>query len=223
VREGVRLLLRSRDYWLISLGSFTRYGSFVAIQGLWIGPWLADVVGLGPVAAGNLILVLNVGLVIGAPAGGWLSDHVLRSRKRVALLCLGGLGVTELALALAGRSMAWWTLALVLAAFGVASSFAQVLYAHVKDVMPARMAGMAMTGTNFFVMLGAATYTHVMGWILDRTAAPGGARTAAGYETAFLIAGVTVLVSFVAYLGTRDARSAPAAAKFPSADSAGRQ
>ena len=208
IRTSSALLLRSREFWLISFGSFTRYGSFVAIQGLWIGPWLADVVGLGKVDAANLILALNAGLVVGAPLGGWLSDHLLRSRKGVALLCLGGVGAAELALALAGRSMGRWTLALVLVAFGIASSFAQVLYAHVKDVMPARMAGMAMTGTNFFVMLGAASYLHAMGWLLDRTAAAGGARTAAGYETAFLIAGGTVLASFLAYLGTRDARPA---------------
>lgn len=205
VGESVARLLRSRDYWLISLGAFTRYGTFAAIQGLWVGPWLVDVVRLRPVAAANLILVLNVGLVVGAPLGGWLSDHVLRSRKRLALLCLGGLAVTELALALLGPRAAWWVVALDLAALGVASSFGQVLYAHVKDVMPARMAGMAMTSVNFFVMLGAAAYLHVMGWILDRSAGAGGARTPGGYAAAFLLAGGSAAVAFVAYLWTRDA------------------
>jgi sugar phosphate permease len=206
VGESAGRLLRSRDYWLISLGAFTRYGTFAAIQGLWVGPWLVDVVELAPVAAANLILVMNVGLVVGAPLGGWLSDHVLRSRKRLALVCLGGLAGAELALALLGRGSPGWLVAVDLAALGVASSFGQVLYAHVKDVMPARMAGMAMTSVNFFVMLGAATYLHVMGWILDRSAVAG-ARTAGGYEAAFLLAGGSAALAFVAYLWTRDARS----------------
>ena len=199
-----RLLLGSRDYWLISLGAFCRYGTFAAIQGLWVAPWLVDVVGLSPVRAANLIVIMNVGLVVGAPLGGWLSDHVLASRKRLALLGLGGLAAAELALAFLGRGSGWWTVALVLAVLGVASSFGQVLYAHVKDVMPEGMAGMAMTGVNFFVMLGAAAFLHVMGWILDARSLPGGARTAAGYEAAFLLAGVSTAVAFLAYFLTRD-------------------
>jgi MFS family permease len=204
--ESAALLLRSRDYWLISLGAFCRYGTFAAIQGLWVGPWLVDVLRLGPVRAANLILVMNVALVIGAPLGGWLSDHVLGSRKRLALLGLGGLAAAELALAFLGPGAGWWLVALVLAVLGAASAFGQVLYAHVKDVMPPRMAGMAMTSVNFFVMLGAAAFLHVMGWILDRSALPGGARTADGYHAAFLLAGVSVAVAFAAYFLTREAR-----------------
>jgi hypothetical protein len=81
-----------------------------------------------------------------------------------------------------------------------------VVYAHVKDVMPEGMAGMAMTGVNFFTMLGAATFLHAMGWILDRSALPGGARTPAGYQAAFLLAGGSVALAFVAYLLTSDPR-----------------
>jgi MFS family permease len=201
-----RLLLGSRDYWLISLGAFCRYGTFAAIQGLWVGPWLVDVAGLPPVRAANLILVMNVALAAGAPLGGWLSDHVLASRKRLALLGLGSLAAAELALAFLGSGTSWWTVAIVLAVLGVSSSFGQVLYAHVKDVMPEGMAGMAMTGVNFFVMLGAATFLHAMGWILDARSLPGGARTAAGYEAAFLLAGVSTAVAFLAYFRTRDPR-----------------
>jgi nitrate/nitrite transporter NarK len=204
VSAMARTLLGSRDYWLISLGAFCRYGTFAAIQALWIGPWLVDVVRLSPVRAANLIVVMNVALVVGAPLGGWLSDRVLGSRRRLALLGLGGVAATELALAVLGAGTGVLALALVLGALGLASSFGQVVYAHVKDVMPDRMAGMAMTGVNFFVMLGAATFLHVMGWILDRSALPGGGRTAHGYEVAFLLAGGSVAVAFVGYLFTRD-------------------
>jgi nitrate/nitrite transporter NarK len=204
ISASARTLLGSRDYWLISLGAFCRYGTFAGIQALWIGPWLVDVVRLSPVMAANLIVVMNVAVVVGSPLGGWLSDRVLASRKRLALLGLGGLAAAELALALLGPGAGVLVVVLVLVVIGVSSSFGQVVYAHVKDVMPERMAGMAMTGVNFFVMLGAATFLHVMGWILDRSALPGGARTAHGYELAFLLAGGSVAVAFVGYLLTRD-------------------
>jgi nitrate/nitrite transporter NarK len=122
-------LLGSRDYWLISLGAFCRYGSFVAVQGLWAGPWLVEVAGLSPLAAANLLLLLNLATVAGAPLGGWLSDRVLDSPRRVVLVALAGTALAEVALALSGRETGLWTLALLLAAFGATAAFGQVVYA----------------------------------------------------------------------------------------------
>jgi hypothetical protein len=79
--------------------------------------------------------------------------------------------------------------------------------------MPEGMAGMAMTSVNFFVMLGAATFLHAMGWILDATSLPGGARTAKGYEMAFLLAGASTALAFLAYFLTRDARPSSEASR----------
>jgi nitrate/nitrite transporter NarK len=199
-----RTLLTSRDFWLISVGAFCRYGTFVAIQGLWAGPYLIEVAGLSPVKAANVILLLNVAFVIGSPFGGWLSDRVLSSRKRLALMGLAGTGLAELALGLSGAHppLAW--IVLVLVFLGVTSSFGQVVYAHVKELMPVRMAGMAMTGVNFFTMFGAATFLHGMGWVLDH-ASENGQRGIEGYRAAFLAAAVTMAAAFALYLITREA------------------
>jgi nitrate/nitrite transporter NarK len=201
-----RTLLGSRDYWLISVGAFCRYGTFVAIQGLWVGPYLMEVAGLSPVASANLILLLNLAVVLGSPFGGWLSDRVFSSRKRLALMGLAGTGLAELALALSGpRPPVGW-LVVVLVFLGVTTAFGQVVYAHVKELMPLRMSGMAMTGVNFFTMFGAATFLHAMGWVLDR-ASGGGPRGLEGYRAAFLAAAVSMAVAFALYLTTREARS----------------
>jgi len=205
LRRMAATLLGSRDYWLISLGAFCRYGSFVAIQGLWAGPYLVEAVGLSPLQAANLILLLNLSFVAGAPLGGWLSDRVLDSRKRLALIGLGGTALAEAALAFGGRGTGLFTAALVLVVLGVTSSFGQVVYAHVKEVMPPGMSGMAMTGVNFFVMLGAAAFLHGMGWVLDQGVA-GAVRSQAGYRAAFLLAAGAVALSFLGYGATRERR-----------------
>ncbi len=205
LRRMAATLLGSRDYWLISLGAFCRYGSFAALQGLWAGPWLVEVAGLSPLAAANLLLLLNLSFVAGAPLGGWLSDRVLDSRRRLVLVGLAGTAVAEVALAFGGRETGLPTLALLMAALGVTASFGQVIYAHAREVMPPAMSGMAMTGVNFFVMLGAATFLHGMGWVLDR--GPGPARSPAGYRAAFLLAAGAVALSFLGYLATRERRA----------------
>ena len=67
------------------------------------GPYLIDVVGLSMLQAANLILLLNLSFVLGAPLGGWLSDRVLSSRKRLSLVGLAGTALAEVALAFFGR------------------------------------------------------------------------------------------------------------------------
>jgi|Deesub1362A_J573_1020465.scaffolds.fasta_scaffold00062_31 sugar phosphate permease len=198
--ERFRTLLTSREYWLISLGTFFRYGTFVAIQGLWIGPYLMDGVGLSPVMAGNLLLILNLGLILGSPVGGWLSDRVFGSRKGVVLVGLVGMASTVLALSQGWGTAYLWVLGGILFLLGASQTSGMVMYAHIKEVMPQGMTGMALTGTNFFTMLGAGLCVHGMGWIVEHWAAPGGG----GYDAAFLAGFLGTGIALVLYLFTRE-------------------
>ncbi len=208
VRSAVAQLVTSRDYWLISFGAFCRYGAFVSIQALWAGPYLIEVAGLTPLRAANLLLVLNVAFVVGAPLGGWLSDRLFASRKRPVLLALTGTagGVAALGLLGGGAPPSVASLAVVLALLGALSSFGQVAWPHIRDLMPERMAGMAMSGVNFFNMLGAAAFLHGTGWMLERAAGPAGVRGPEQYRRAFLAVAAVVGVALALYALTRDAR-----------------
>jgi nitrate/nitrite transporter NarK len=199
-----RRLFGDRDYWLISLGAFCRYGSFVAIQGLWAAPFLAEVAGLSAIASANLILLLNVAFIVGSPIGGWLSDRVLSSRKNVMLLALAGTAVAVLALALAGPGTRIWMLGAILVLLGGASAFGQIVYAHIRQLMPPRMEGMAMTGVNVFTMLGGAVFLHGMGWAIDRQSAVLGQRGPEAYRTTFIACSAVVAAALGLYLFTRD-------------------
>lgn len=200
------VLLKSRDYWLISFGAFCRYGAFLAIQGLWAGPYLVTVVGLSSVSAANFILLMNVAGVVGGPIGGWLSDRVLRSRKQVMMISLAGIAGAQLGLALAPERASLWIVGAVMVLLGMTSSFGQVVYAHMKDLMPARMSGMAMTGVNFFTMLGAGTFLHGIGWIVDHWTA--GAHGSGGYRAGFGLGAAATGLALVLYARTRDAHVA---------------
>lgn len=204
IAADVRRLLAGRDYWLFSLAAFCRYGSFVAVQALWAGPFLVEIGGLSPVRAASLVLLLNLAYVAGSPLGGWISDRLFVSRKKLVLLALGGSAAGELALGLASAAPSPALLALILSALGLVSSFGQVLWAHVKEATPPRRVGMAMAGVNFFNMLGAAAFLHGTGWVLERWSA-GGPRTAGGYRAAFVAAAAMVALALALYAFTRDA------------------
>ncbi len=201
--EMARTLLGRRDYWIISLSTFLRYGIFVAIQGLWVGPYLMEVVGLSAVQAGNLLLILNVGLIIGSPLSGWISDRVLSSRKKVVMAGLVGMGLSLLVLAMGWASGNSSLLAGVLFTFGLSAGAGIVMYAHIKELMPKAMTGVALTGVNLFTMLGGGFFLHFMGWVLEQS---GGRQTLPpeAYRTTFLLGVGGIMSAFCLYLFTKE-------------------
>jgi predicted MFS family arabinose efflux permease len=85
---SMKALFTTWNYWAISLSIFLRYGSFASIQALWAGPFLMVHLGLSAVTAGNLLLMISAGFILGSPLGGILSDRVLHSRKRALIFAL---------------------------------------------------------------------------------------------------------------------------------------
>lgn len=201
----LKTLFLNRDYWLISCGSFFRYGTLMAIQGLWAGPYLMQCFSFSSVQAGNIISLTTIGYVSGCSGGGWLSDRVLRSRKYVVILGLCGLALTNLCLT---RSLGQHNpvlQALTFFSLGLFAGIGNVVYAHIKGIMPSEMAGMALTGINFFTMLGVGAYIHLMGWALQ--CLPLEKQVALeGYEIAFSPAFIGVAAATALYFLTRESK-----------------
>lgn len=204
ISSDVKLLLGTREYWLISSGSFFRYGVFVAIQGLWAGPYLIQGLGLSPVEAGNFLLLLNIGYLVGSPVGGWLTDRPNGSSRRISLLGLAMMSMAMLFLSSGWAEGHWWILGAALFIFGVFSAFGLMMIAHIKGVMPSAMTGMAITGINLFTMLGAALFMHIIGKILDLLGAGGEQFSTGDFHRVFFVAFVSLAVAFLAYLPTRE-------------------
>ncbi|MBF0529424.1 MAG: MFS transporter, partial [Deltaproteobacteria bacterium] len=93
LRQKIYILLTDRSYWSISLAAGLRYGAFAAVQTLWVGPFLMIHLDLEPITAGNILLMLSIGSIIGPPLGGYLSDKILKSRKKagnISMILLAG-------------------------------------------------------------------------------------------------------------------------------------
>ena len=97
---NLRKLFAQKDYWIISLATFTRYGIFAAFQALWAGPYLMEVMGYSALTTGNLILLLNVGMILGAPCWGTVSDRLFNTRKWIIVAGSSSILFTMLILAL---------------------------------------------------------------------------------------------------------------------------
>jgi MFS family permease len=161
-------LARMPAYWVISLANFVRYGYLAALQGLWAGPFLIYGLGFGEIAAGNAILCMGIGYMIGLPLSGSISDRVLRSRKKVALAALALFCVFTVSAIPLTRGTGLWVVFVIFFGMGLSSGPGNILYAHMKELLPRSMTAQAMTSVNLFTILGAGIMTHLLSMVIGR-------------------------------------------------------
>ena len=204
--SNLNLLFKNKDYWIISFSTFVRYGTFAAFQALWAGPFLIEVMGYSAIRTGNLILLMNVGLIIGSPLWGALSDRIFKTRKGLIIFCLLGMGLISLVLANLSPKTGLGVMAPVFFVFGLVTSGGMLMYPHIKDLMPQKMAGAAMTGINFFNMMGPAIFLQGLGLLMQRLY-PDASRGPAAFDAAFVVCMISLLASSLLYFFTRGKKS----------------
>jgi sugar phosphate permease len=200
---GLALLLKTRDYWIISMGALVSYGVYGAFQTLWAGPYLMEVMGQSDMNTGHLIFLMNLGAIAGGPLWGAMSDRVLKTRKWVVS---GGLLTLVLILFIlaglpAGTGFA--VLLILFFAFGLIRASGLLMYVHIRENMPIEMAGTAMTGINFFPLIGPAFFLQGLGMLMQ-TLYPEASRGPEAFMTSFILCACCCLLAGLLYLFTRE-------------------
>jgi sugar phosphate permease len=198
---NLRHLFGEKDYWIISLGTFCRYGIFAAVQSLWAAPFLINVIGISVVSAGNLLLLMSMGMVIGSPVCGWLSDAVLKNRKGIIVSGLIAMGAVLALLTRLSSGTSMMLLCVLFFGFGFISSSGGIMYAHIKEKMPAELAGTAMTGINFFTMIGGAVFLQGLGNMMQFFH-PRESLGDSAFTDAFLFCAISLWITAAFYLFT---------------------
>ncbi len=199
VLQSMGMILGSLSFWQIGSLAFFRYGTFVGLQGLWLGPYLIGIKGYTPVQAGNLLVLLAVGTIIGGPISGRLSDQIFRSRKGVTLW--GTSLYCASLLPLAGILDIQSPLAFGIIFFfaGFFNSFGLLVFSHVKDLFPTAISGTAMTLVNFFTMAGGAIFMPVLGKVIESFPRAGNSYSNEAYHLSFLICSLGIAASLIFY------------------------
>ncbi len=191
----LRAMLASPAFWGIAVVNFFRYGCFAAVQGTWAGPFLMEGLSLHKVTAGNVILMLGLGYMLGLPICGRLSDRVFRSRKWVALPGNVVLGILYLSVVLWGPDAPLWLALATFLGLGLWAAPGQLAMAHIKELAPAGGAAQAMTTLNLVTMVGPGVMSQVMGLALEHSQAAG----PAGYDLIWYISAAGMLLGSCLY------------------------
>mgnify|MGYP001062554523 CR=1 FL=1 len=199
ILQSIRLVLGSLTFWQMGTVAFFRYGTFVGLQGLWLGPYLIHIKGYSSIQAGNLLIFLAIGTIIGSPFAGQLSDRMFHSTKSVIL---GGLIFYFLSLfpligVLKIQESFWYSP--IFFSIGFSWSFGMLLYSHAKELFPITISGTVMTWINFFTMAGAAIFMPALGKLIESFPRTGSSYPAEAYHFSFLICFICMAVSLVFY------------------------
>jgi sugar phosphate permease len=203
--SGMRVLAASPSYWAISFSTFFRYGCLMALLGLWVVPWATYGLGLSQIQAGNAVLILAMSQVIGLPLSGFVSDRLLRSRKWVSLPAFACSAALIWAMQWLDRGTGPWVVYGMCLLIGLSLSPGQILYAHIKELMPAESSGAAMTGINLFTMLGPAAIMQAAG--LAVAAEPAALAGPEGFSPAWILMSAGLALAVLVYAFVPDSKA----------------
>jgi len=201
ILQSIRLIVTSLVFWQMSIVAFFRYGTFVGLQGLWLGPYLIDTMGYSAVQTGNILILLAIGTIVGGPIAGRLSDRTFHSKKGVALAGLSLYCISLFPLIGVLKIQEPFYYGLIFFFVGFFCSFGMVIYSHAKDLFPSAISGTVMTYVNFFTMAGGALFMPFLGKIIESFPRIGNSYPAEAYHLSFLICflGMTASVIFYAF------------------------
>jgi len=204
VLKGVGDVFRIGDLPPMLVVQFFGYASVMTILGLWGGPYLHDVYGLGLEARGSVLSVMGIGLIVGSLTFGPL-DRVFDTRKGIVIG--GGLFAVAILVLLAVLAKPpLWLVMTLYALLAFSNAYNIVGMAHARAIVPDRMIGRGMTVIALFTMGGVATLQIVTGLILGAFANPDGTVPEAGYRTMYGVVAACVFAGLLYYTRTSDAK-----------------
>jgi sugar phosphate permease len=169
------------------------YATLAAFLGLWGVPYLTQVYGLGRVAAANTVAWLAVGIIVGAPLVGWLSDRRLGRRKLPLVACTAAYVGCWLALVAPGGARVPATLlAPLFLGMGLTASSLILVWSCVREVNDPAHVGIVIGFCNAPIFLAFGVVQWLTGAMLDAQwtgLQAGGARvySEAAYRGAFVV------------------------------------
>ncbi len=199
VFQSLRIVLGTLAFWQGSAVAFFRYGTFIALQGLWLGPYLMNIRGYSPLMAGNILIFMSLGGIIGGPTSGLFSDRAFPSRKVVALVGLSLYALCLLPLTGVIRMENPYGFGVLIFFIGFFNTFGMGIYSHIKELFPLAIAGTVMTWINFFNMAGVAIFMPLLGKIIESFQLPDHSYPPEAYHLSFLICFLSTVASLVFY------------------------
>ena len=182
-------IFRSPVFWSIVPLTALSNGSFLAIHGLWIKPWLRDVVSLSEGDSTQLLFAMTLAIIAGYFSLGIFSER-LSQLFDIRPITVGVFGMTLFLIAQFSMAYGWATSPLLLVVlFGFLGSSCILTFAGLAQIFPKKYSGRVSTILNVQVFMGAFIIQWGIGAIIELWPT-----TEIGYDPASYQVAIGVLV-----------------------------
>ncbi|BCZ97011.1 MFS transporter [Legionella pneumophila] len=186
--------------WIIGGYAFAIWTPIAVFAALWGVPFLQEKFQVSVVAASGLCSMIWLGIGVGSPVLGWLSDKL--ESRRIALIISAVLGLIATLIILYWSELSYNWAYVVLFVLGLGAGGQTVSFAVVKENNTPELVGTASGFNNLSVLIGGAIFQPLVGYILQQTGSwriVNGAHvySISSYQTALLVMPVCFLASLL--------------------------
>jgi len=204
---GVRKVMTDRQFWRYAPMVTLSIGGFMAIQGLWVSRWLAEVEGLARSQVAQQLTLLNGAMLAGCLFMGFMTTPLIRrgitEARILNVVAVAFVLVFAAINVLAGRGQGWlWAL------LAFVYPVSNISYAILTRSLPLALSGRANTALNLAAFVGAFGLQWGMGIVVDALRVIGWTASEA-YRATFLMV-LLLQVAAVAWMLVGGARRPPA-------------
>jgi sugar phosphate permease len=168
ILAGARAIAGNRMTWPPVLAAGGMFATLLTLLGLWGVAWLTQVYGVSRVEAATTLAMLALGVAVGSPLAGWLSDRWLRRRRSPFVIFSATYALCWVPLVMTGdhRLPASW-LPPFLFVMGVAAGGLALVFSCVREVNDPARVGLAVGFCNMPMFGGFAALQSISGVMLD--------------------------------------------------------
>jgi len=203
-RGGYAEVWRNRYFQSMAPMAFFVYGGLVAMQTLWVTPWLIRVAGQTPLQAAGGLFWINVAMLITFLLWGWANPWLARQGYTADRLIAYGLPFSFVILAtivVAGSEMTTWTAA-AWAIYCVGCSFISLAQPAVALAFVPALAGRALSSFNLLIFAGVFAVQWGVGLAIDGFKALG-ASEVQGFQLSIGIYLLCCVMSYAYFLTSK--------------------
>jgi len=197
---GFGQVFTSPIFWRIAPMTVASQAMFLGAQGLWSGPWLADIAGLERDAVASHLFWIAVAMVGGFLGMGTIAERLGRAGIKTMYVAFAGMAIfaalqTALIMQWTGAVLPTWML------FGFFGTCGILSYAALGQNFPAALTGRVITGLNVMTFGGAFASQWGIGVIINQwPATASGGYAPEGYQAAFAVMAVLQVLTLVWFL-----------------------
>ena len=178
-------ILTSLNFWRIAPWATLSQGTYLAVHGLWAGPWLRDMAGYDRSEVASTLLLLAVAMVLGFVVLGTAAERLSRRGISTMAVAAMGMGLFMAVMVLivwgpeSGATLIWML-------FGFFGTSGILPYAALSQSFPLHLSGRVNTTLNLLVFLAAFAAQWGIGAIIGIwPATQSGGYAPVGYQAAF--------------------------------------